>query len=95
MYILLLDNFSGHEINMIKIPDVIITIFFYNTVTNKHQTADMGMIASLKVGYWLDTLEKLLDIINAKGGTKTLQNKEGAAFALDVQDWHMAQQHIY
>ena len=37
-------------------------------MTSNHQPADMGMIASLKVGYRTKMLEKLLAIFDEEGG---------------------------
>lgn len=42
--------------------------FFIPKVTNKHQPSDMGMIASLKIGYRIDMLDKLLENFDADGG---------------------------
>ena len=37
-------------------------------MTSNHQSPDMGMIASLKVGYKMRLLEKLLAIFEEEGG---------------------------
>jgi hypothetical protein len=42
--------------------------YFPVNVTNRHQPADMGIIASLKVGYKLSMLEMLLTIFDVEGG---------------------------
>lgn len=67
--ILLLDNCSAHDIDETKIPNKFINIivYFIPNLTNKHQPASMGMIASLKVGYQIDMLGKLLQIFDANG----------------------------
>jgi hypothetical protein len=42
--------------------------YFPENVTNTHQSADMGIIASLKVGYKLSMLVTLLAIFDIEGG---------------------------
>ena len=49
--ILLLDNYSAHNVSKDKYSRYIIILFLPPRVTSWHQPADMGMIASLKVGY--------------------------------------------
>ena len=49
--ILLLDNCSAHKIDDETIPKRCHILFFPPNMTSNHQPADMGMIASLKVGY--------------------------------------------
>ena len=41
---------------------------FASNVTNRSQSADMGMIASLKVGYKSNMLFRLLEIFDEEGG---------------------------
>ena len=43
-------------------------VFLPPNVTNKHQPADMGMIASLKVGYKTKILMQLLEVFDKEGG---------------------------
>ena len=62
--LLLLDNFSAHTKVMDdpRIPTKLHILFFPPNSTSFLQPADMGMIASLKVGYWMKMLELLLTI---------------------------------
>ena len=66
--ILLLDNCSAHDIDMTQLPKKLIIKFLPPNVTNTHQPADMGMIASLKLGYKSLYLRILLDIFDSDGG---------------------------
>ena len=67
--ILLLDNCSAHHgLDDATIPKYIRIVYLPPNVTSRHQPADMGMIASLKCGYKLTMLEKLLAIFDAEGG---------------------------
>ena len=45
--ILLLDNCTAHDIPMPSIPERLTILFLPPNVTNRHQPADMGQIASL------------------------------------------------
>ena len=73
--ILLLDNCSAHKINMKSIPERLTIHFFPPNVTHSHQPADMGMISTLKVGYRIFMLEKLLSIFDVEGGYKWAYKK--------------------
>lgn len=81
--ILLLDNCTAHNMDLDKIKQryggKLIIFFFPLNVTNKHQPADMGMIAAMKVGYRIIMLTKLLDIFEVDGGY------EKAALARELQ----------
>ena len=66
--ILLLDNFSGHNVDISKFSPRLTILFLPPNVTCKHQPADMGMIASLKVGYKSLYLKNLLEIFDNEGG---------------------------
>jgi hypothetical protein len=66
--ILLLDNCSAHKIDEEALPSYLHLIFFPPNMTSSHQPADMGMIASLKIGYKTVMLSKLLEIFDADGG---------------------------
>lgn len=62
--ILLLDNFSGQtNLNKRSLPQNLEKVYFPEKVTNKHQPADIGTIANLKVGYKVSMLEMLLSIL--------------------------------
>jgi hypothetical protein len=67
--ILLLDNFSGQtNLDKSSLPRNLEIMYFPENVTNKHQPADMGIIASLKVGYKISMLEMFLAIFDVEGG---------------------------
>jgi hypothetical protein len=67
--ILLLDNFSGQtNLEKSSLPRNLEIIYFPENVTNTHQPADMGIIASLKVGYKIAMLEMFLAIFDVEGG---------------------------
>ena len=73
--ILILDNCPAHRVNTNILPKNLHVIFLPPNMTSNHQPADMGMIASLKVGYKIIMLDKLLEIFDGEGGY------EGAARA--------------
>ena len=75
--ILILDNCTAHKIDVSHISDRIIIVFLPKNVTNKHQPADMGMIASLKVGYRVIMLGKLLDVFDQEGGYEKAADTRG------------------
>ena len=69
--ILLLDNCSAHTLSdekKSKLPNQISIFFLPPNVTNTHQPYEMGMIASIKVGYKVTLLEQLLSIFDIEGG---------------------------
>ena len=67
--ILILDNCSAHKIKgSNRLPKKLFIIFLPPNVTNRHQPADMGMIAVLKIGYRMNFLHQLLYIFDAPGG---------------------------
>ena len=67
--ILLLDNCSAHKVGVWRQPPNLHIVFISTNVTNTHQLADMGMIASLKVGYNTQILLILLYIFDEGRGT--------------------------
>jgi hypothetical protein len=72
--LLLLDNCTAHDINTSDIPDRLLIIFLPPNMTSMHQPADMGMIATLKVGYKMQLLAKLLAIFDIEGGYEAAYN---------------------
>jgi DDE superfamily endonuclease/Tc5 transposase DNA-binding domain len=67
--ILLLDNCSAHsDIANGSLPFWLHILFLPPNMTSNFQPADMGMISSLKIGYKLTMLSKLLDIFDQEGG---------------------------
>ena len=72
--LLLLDNCLVHDVDesKLEVPDgMLIILFLPENVTSRHQPADMGMIATLKVGYRKVMLSRLLSIFDAEGGFET------------------------
>ena len=88
--ILLLDNCTAHKLppeTLASFPKWLKIVFLPPNVTNKSQPADMGMIASLKIGYKTKMLLQLLKIFDEAGGlTKQLLNKE-RPLKEDAVDW--------
>jgi hypothetical protein len=69
--ILLLDNCSAQtNLDALLLSRNLEIEYFPENMTNTHQLADMGIIASLKVGYKLSMLERLLAIFDVEGGNK-------------------------
>ena len=66
--LLLLDNCSAHRVLKEQYSRFIIILFLPPRVTSWYQPADMGMIASLKVGYRVKMLDILLSLFDAPGG---------------------------
>jgi hypothetical protein len=66
--LLLLDNCTAHDIDMSRLPRKLAIHFLPPNMTSVHQPVDMGMIASLKVGYKMQLLGKLLAIFDVEGG---------------------------
>ena len=66
--ILILDNCTVHDIDQSRLPNRLFIKFFPLNVTNRHQPADMGMIAALKAGYKSLYQKKLLAIFDAPQG---------------------------
>ena len=75
--ILLLDNCSAHMVPNDAYPDKIMLYFLPPGVTSKHQPADMGMIAALKVGYRMKMLDSLLAIFDVDGGYASAATTRG------------------
>jgi hypothetical protein len=73
--ILILDNCTAHKIDMTLLPTWFHLIFLPPNMTSNFQPADMGMIASLKIGYKATMLQKLLDIFDAEGGYEGAANQ--------------------
>ena len=68
---ILLDNYSAYTLSdeeKSRLPKSIFILFLPPNVTNTHQPADMGMIASIKVGYTVTLLEQLWYIFDIEGG---------------------------
>jgi DDE superfamily endonuclease len=72
--ILILDNCTAHKIDTTILPTWFHLIFRPPNMTSNFQPADMGMIASLKIGYKAIMLQKLLDIFDAEGGFEGAAN---------------------
>jgi hypothetical protein len=69
--LLLLDNCSAHFVDrqLVMAPeDKLKIVFFPPNMTSNHQPADMGMIATIKVGYKASLLRTLLKIFDEEGG---------------------------
>ena len=66
--ILLLDNCPAHAIDTSTLPEQLHILFLPPNMTSNHQPADMGMIASLKVGYKTMMVRKLLEKFDVEGG---------------------------
>ena len=66
--LLLLANCTAHDLDRSKLLAKLIIFFLPPNMTSNHQSPDMGMIASLKVGYKMRLLEKLLAIFEEEGG---------------------------
>ena len=67
--VLILDNCSAHKVDDGCPPSLLHIVFLPPNVTNTHQTADMGMIANLKVGHKSKMMMRLLQIFDAGGDT--------------------------
>ena len=68
---LIVDNCSAHKVNAGALPQDLVLKFLSPIVTSKRQPADMGIIASFKVGYKFRMLSMLLSIFDKEGGYKT------------------------
>jgi hypothetical protein len=66
--LLLLANCTADYLDRSKLPDKLIIFFLPPNMTSNHQSPDMGMIASLKVGSKMRMQEKLLAIFDEEGG---------------------------
>ena len=66
--LLLLANCTAHDLDRSKLPAKLIIFFLPPNMTSNHQSPDMGMITSLKVGYKMRLLEKLLANFDEEGG---------------------------
>ena len=51
-----------------KLPKRLFILFLPLNANNTDQTADMGMITSIKVGYKVTLVEQLLSIFDIEGG---------------------------
>lgn len=72
--ILLLDNCAAHtKLDPTHLPKNLIIHFFPSNVTSLHQPADMGIIATMKVGYRTLMLTQLLDVFDAPNGFKNAE----------------------
>jgi DDE superfamily endonuclease/Tc5 transposase DNA-binding domain len=72
--ILIVDNCSAHKIDLQLLPGWCHMIFLPPNMTSNFQPADMGMIASLKIGYKVTMLHKLLEIFDGEGGFEGAAN---------------------
>ena len=72
--IILFDNFSAQKLSDEEFSALEERNFFIcflpPNITSKNQPADMGMIASLKVGYKTLMINQLLDLFDEEGGFK-------------------------
>jgi hypothetical protein len=67
--ILLLDNCSAHtNLEKSQLPEKLMIHFFPPNVTSRHQPADMGIIAAIKVGYRTHMLVQLLALFDEPDG---------------------------
>ena len=67
--VLLLENCSAQtDMNPAQLPDRFTVVYLPPNMTSNHQPADMGMIASLKVGYKTTLLRNLLSVFDMEGG---------------------------
>ena len=70
--ILILDNCSAQkhfsEEEQSSLPAKLLLLYLPPNVTSHHQPCDMGIIASLKVGYKTNMLRKLLAVFDIDGG---------------------------
>jgi hypothetical protein len=70
--VLLFDNWSAHFVDrqLVRAPEDKLKIgYFPPNMTSNHQPADMGMIATIKVGYYkASLLRTLLQIFDEEGG---------------------------
>ena len=72
--LLLLDNFSTHKgLDKNRLPEKIVIIFFPTNVNNRHQLADMGIIAAMKVGYRAHMLSILLELFDETDSYKNAE----------------------
>ena len=68
--VLILDNYLAHNIDMPNFSPCLTINFLPRYVMNKHQPADMGVIAVLKVGYKSLLLQTFLGGFATTGGYK-------------------------
>ena len=67
--VLLLDNCSAQtDVNPDQLPDRLTVVYLPPNMTSNHKPADMGMIASLKVGHKTTLLRNLLILFDTEGG---------------------------
>jgi hypothetical protein len=67
--ILLLDNCLAHtNLEKSRLPEKLMIHFFPPNVTSRHQPADMGIIAAIKVGYRTHMLVQLLALFDEPDG---------------------------
>jgi hypothetical protein len=72
--ILLLDNCSAHtDLDESRLPKKLIIQFLPPNVTSRHQPADMGIIAAIKVGYRTLMLCQLLALFDEPNGFKNAE----------------------
>ena len=66
--ILTLDNRSARKIDDENVPKNLNIYFLPLNTIDRHQTAEMGMIARHKVGHESNHLRSLLEMFDAPGG---------------------------
>ena len=70
--VLILDNLSGQThfsaYEKSILPEQLNLLYLPPNVTSHHHTCDMGIIASVKVGYKSELLRKLLTFFDIPGG---------------------------
>ena len=65
----MLDNcFSQTDLNQAYLLDILTVVYLPTNITSGHQPEDMGMIASIKVGYKTTLLRNLLSMFDIEGG---------------------------
>ena len=69
--VLLLDNCSAQTgLSPSQLPDGLTVVYIPPNMTSNHHPSDMGMIASLKVGYKTTLLRTFLGVFDMEGGNQ-------------------------
>ena len=85
--VLLLDNCSAQtDLDPAHLPSKLTVVYLPPNMTSNHQPADMGMIASLKVGYKTTLLRNLLNVFDMEGG---YQNVSERRLCMAAKAFHM------
>ena len=78
--VLFLDNCSAQtDLNPDQLPDILTVVYLPPNMTSNHKPADMGMIASLKVGYKTTLLRNLLSVFDMEGGYQNAARQRAQA----------------